>query len=183
MPIQTADANESATFMVYDASAKELFDVSGFSITISPGNSLGSFDKPVLINAGKGASSGGGGSGGTVVFSSENIDNKGTIDLAGGQNGYIDASHPAAAEGIFIDDGIFIDTGSPGIIEILTFTRKPFGFDFHSQVGKGYFVEYSQDLKNWVMAKTYKGTGDTIRFEDQSIQPFQQVYFRLKLAE
>ena len=184
LPIQTADANESATFMVYDASAKELFDVSGFSITISPGNSLGSFDKPVLINAtGKGASSGGGGSGGTVVFSSENIDNKGTIDLAGGQNGYIDASHPAAAEGIFIDDGIFIDTGSPGIIEILTFTRKPFGFDFHSQAGKGYFVEYSQDLKNWVMAKTYKGTGDTIRFEDQSIQPFQQVYFRLKLAE
>ena len=184
LPIQTTDANESATFMVYDESAKELFEVPGLAITISPGSSLGSFDKPVLINAiGKSASSGGGGSGGTVVFSSEEIDNKGTIDLAGGKNGYIDANHPAAAEGIFIDDGIFIDTGSPGIIEILNFTRKPFGFDFHSQAGKGYFVEYSQDLKNWVMAKTYKGTGDTIRFEDQSIQPFQQVYFRLKLAE
>ena len=184
LPIQTAAANESATFMVYDASAKELFDVPGFSITISPDGSIGSFKNPIIINAiGKGASSGGGGSGGTVVFSSENIDNKGTIDIGGGKNGYLDANHPAASEGIFIDDGIFIDTGTPGIIEILTFTKKPFGFNFQSQAGKGYFIEYSRDLKDWKVAKTYTGNGDMIRFEDRSTQPLPQVYYRIKLAE
>ena len=124
-----------------------------------------------------------GGSGGTVVFSSQNIDNKGTIELGGGKNGYLDANHPPAAEGIFVDDGIFIDTGSPGVIEILTFTRKPFRFDFQSQAGKGYFVEYSRDLKDWAVAKTYRGTGDIIRFEDPNTQPLQQVYYRLKLGE
>ena len=185
LPVQTAGANESATFMVYDESAKELFDVPGFSVTISPGSSLGSTADPIKINAfGKSTSSGGGGgSGGTVVFSSQKIDNKGTIDLGGGKNGYLDANHPAAAEGILVDDGIFIDTGSPGVIEILTFTRKPFRFDFQSQAGKGYFVEYSRDLKDWAVAKTYRGTGDIIRFEDRSTQPLQQVYYRLKLAE
>lgn len=186
LPVQTAGVNESATFLVYDASAKEIFHVSDFSVTISPGSSLGSTADPIMINAfGKSASSGGGGggSGGTVVFSSQKIDNKGTIDLAGGKNGFIDTDHSAAAEGIFVDDGIFVDTGSPGIIEILTFTREPFSFEFQSQAGKGYFVEYSHDLKDWAVAKTYRGTGAMIRFEDWSDQPIQQLYYRLKLAE
>ena len=57
-----------------------------------------------------------GGSGGTVVFSSQNIDNKGTIDLGGGKNGYSTRIIPQQLKGFLLTMASSLIPGRPALL-------------------------------------------------------------------
>ena len=73
--------------------------------------------------------------------------------------------------------------GSDSRIRIVGYVREPFGFGFESQSDRRYVVEATGDLKEWGVVKSYNGTGDLIRFEDERDQAFPQIYYRVRVSE
>ena len=73
--------------------------------------------------------------------------------------------------------------GSDSRIRIVGYEREPFGFGFESQSDRRYVVEATGDLKEWGVVKSYNGTGDLIRFEDERDQVFPQIYYRVRVSE
>ena len=76
-----------------------------------------------------------------------------------------------------------VASGSGSTIRIVGYVRDPFGFGFESQSGHNYVVEATGDLKDWGTLKTYNGTGNLIRFEEERDQVFPQIYYRVKVVE
>jgi ankyrin repeat protein len=58
-----------------------------------------------------------------------------------------------------------------------------FAFSFDAKKGKVYEVQDSFDLLNWEVIKTYTGTGDSVRFDEERDQVFPQIYYRVKVVE
>jgi len=85
------------------------------------------------------------------------------------------------AEALVKLDGEGLDRGST--IEIVGYVREPFGFGFKSQMGSNYVVEATNDLQQWVVVKSYNGTGTLIRFNDERDQEFSQIYYRVRVVE
>jgi hypothetical protein len=50
-------------------------------------------------------------------------------------------------------------------------------------MGRNYVVEATDDLKKWGVVKSYNGTGNRIRFEEERDQVFPQIYYRVRVAE
>jgi hypothetical protein len=76
-----------------------------------------------------------------------------------------------------------VASGSGSTIRIVGYVHEPFGFGFESQMGSSYVVEATDDLKKWGVVKTYNGTGNQIRFEDERDQVFPQIYYRVRVVE
>ena len=58
-----------------------------------------------------------------------------------------------------------------------------FAFSFDAKEGKVYEVQDSFNLLNWEVIKTYTGTGDSVRFDEERDQVFPQIYYRVKVVE
>jgi len=58
-----------------------------------------------------------------------------------------------------------------------------FAFSFDAKKGKVYEVQDSFDLLNWEVIKTYTGTGDSIRFDEERDHDPPQWFYRVKVVE
>ena len=58
-----------------------------------------------------------------------------------------------------------------------------FAFSFDAKKGKVYEVQDSFDLLNWEVIKTYTGTGDSIRFDEERDHDTPQWFYRVKVIE
>ncbi len=58
-----------------------------------------------------------------------------------------------------------------------------FAFSFDAKKGKVYEVQDSFDLLNWEVIKTYTGTGDSIRFNEERDHYPPQWFYRVKVVE
>ncbi len=86
-----------------------------------------------------------------------------------------------SAEALVMLDGVA--SGSGSTIRIVGYVQEPFGFSFGAKEGRVYEVQSSQDLRSWGTLKTYNGTGNQIRFEDERDQVFPQIYYRVRVVE
>ena len=76
------------------------------------------------------------------------------------------------------------NTESPPARPILfEFGSEPFAFSLFTEVGKNYRVESSPDMIEWYVAKSIRGTGQTVRFvEGRGFLPEEQFY-RVRIQE
>ena len=58
-----------------------------------------------------------------------------------------------------------------------------FAFSFVAKKGKVYEVQDSFDLINWEVIKTYTGTGDSIRFDEERDHDPPQWFYRVRVVE
>ena len=58
-----------------------------------------------------------------------------------------------------------------------------FAFSFDAKEGKVYEVQDSFDLLNWEVIKTYTGTGETVRFDEERDHDPPQWFYRVKVVE
>jgi len=58
-----------------------------------------------------------------------------------------------------------------------------FAFSFVAKKGKVYEVQDSFDLLNWEVIKTYTGTGDSIRFDEERDHDLPQWFYRVRVVE
>ena len=58
-----------------------------------------------------------------------------------------------------------------------------FAFSFVAKKGKVYEVQDSFDLLNWEIIKTYTGTGDSIRFDEERDHDPPQWFYRVRVVE
>jgi len=68
-------------------------------------------------------------------------------------------------------------------VRIISYRRSPFGIEFESELGRDYVVESTGDLRKWGVVKSYNGTGNRIRFEEERDQVFPQIYYRIRVVE
>ena len=58
-----------------------------------------------------------------------------------------------------------------------------FAFSFDAKEGKVYEVQDSFDLLNWEVIKTYTGTGDSVRFDEERDHDLLKIFYRVKAVE
>jgi len=58
-----------------------------------------------------------------------------------------------------------------------------FAFSFDAEEGKVYEVQDSFDLLNWEVIKTYTGTGETVRFDEERDHDPPKIFYRVKVVE
>jgi len=58
-----------------------------------------------------------------------------------------------------------------------------FAFSFDAKEGKVYEVQDSFDLLNWEVIKTYTGTGDSVRFDEERDHDPPKWFYRVKVVE
>ncbi len=58
-----------------------------------------------------------------------------------------------------------------------------FAFSFDAKEGKVYEVQDSFDLLNWEVIKTYTGTGDSVRFDEERDHDPPKIFYRVKVVE
>ena len=58
-----------------------------------------------------------------------------------------------------------------------------FAFSFDAKEGKVYEVQDSFDLLNWEVIKTYTGTGDSVRFDEERDHDPPQWFYRVRVVE
>ena len=58
-----------------------------------------------------------------------------------------------------------------------------FAFSFDAKEGKVYEVQDSFNLLNWEGVKTYTGTGDSVRFDEERDHDPPKWFYRVKLVE
>ena len=58
-----------------------------------------------------------------------------------------------------------------------------FAFSFDAKEGKVYEVQDSFDLLNWEVIKTYTGTGETVRFDEERDHDPPKIFYRVKVVE
>ena len=58
-----------------------------------------------------------------------------------------------------------------------------FAFSFDAKKGKVYEVQDSFDLLNWEVIKTYTGTGESIRFDEERDHDPPQWFYRVRAVE
>ena len=58
-----------------------------------------------------------------------------------------------------------------------------FAFSFDAKKAKVYEVQDSFDLHNWEVIKTYTGTGDSIRFDEERDHDPPQWFYRVRVVE
>ena len=73
-------------------------------------------------------------------------------------------------------------TGFVPVLRDLHHAEGAFRFEFESQTGSHYQVEWTDDMKEWGAAKSYDGTGTTILFEDEVDQLFPEMYYRVRVV-
>ena len=73
-------------------------------------------------------------------------------------------------------------TGFAPVLRDLHHAEGAFRFEFESQTGSHYQVEWTDDMKEWGAAKSYDGTGTTILFEDEVDQLFPEMYYRVRVV-
>jgi hypothetical protein len=58
-----------------------------------------------------------------------------------------------------------------------------FAFSFDAKEGKVYEVQDSFDLLNWEVIKTYTGTGDSVRFDEERDHDPPKWFYRVRVVE
>ena len=58
-----------------------------------------------------------------------------------------------------------------------------FAFSFDAKEGKVYEVQDSFNLLNWEVVKTYTGTGDSVRFDEERDHDPPQWFYRVRVVE
>ena len=58
-----------------------------------------------------------------------------------------------------------------------------FAFSFDAKEGKVYEVQDSFNLLNWEVVKTYTGTGDSVRFDEERDHDPPKIFYRIKEIE
>ena len=68
-------------------------------------------------------------------------------------------------------------------INAVSKTDSQFTISFESKSGSTYIIEVSHDLKKWGEIGEVQGTGNSVKFTDLREAVFQELFYRVKLAQ